>query len=298
MSVPDCSIVILNYNTKEWLERCIRSIYQHTHGIAFDIWVVDNASSDGSAEMVRRLFPQVNLIANQENLYVARGFNAGIRQSAGRYIFIGDADLEFTDNLLVRMVEFMDKNSTIAALGCPFYFPDGRFYSQCYSRDHTWLFSLLNFTFLSKIFRGTFRRMRDRFEYAGWDRKSSRYVDIVDTAILYRRKALDEVGLYDETFNFYAIQNDICLRIREAGWGIYYLYEGHLIHAQHQSINKENWSKISAFYRKDIAYYLTKRYGAFRAGIVMFLLNSTRVMLHLFRFLRIYKPKKNIAFGT
>ena len=182
--VPDCSVVILNYNTKEWLPRRLPSIYQNTHGIAFDVWVVDNASPDDSTEMVRTLFPQVNLIANQENIYVARGFNCGIRASRGRCVFIGDADLEFTDNLLARMVEFMDQNPTIAALGCPFYYPDGRHFSQCYSRDHTWLFSLLNFTFLGKIFRGTLKRLRHHFEYGDWDRKSSRYVDIVDTAIL------------------------------------------------------------------------------------------------------------------
>src|SRR5437773_1425311 len=115
--ILDCSVVILNYNTKEWLERCLRSIFQHTRGITFDVWAVDNASADGSAEMVRTQFPKVNLIANKENLYVARGFNCGIRASRGRYVFIGDADLEFTDNLLGRMVEFMDQNPKIAALG-------------------------------------------------------------------------------------------------------------------------------------------------------------------------------------
>ena len=298
MSVPDCSVVILNYNTKEWLERCVRSIFEHTKGIQFDVWVVDNASPDGSAEMMREKFPQARLIANPENVYVARGFNLGLRASQGRYAFIGDADLEFTDNLLGRMVEFMDQNKTLAALGCPFYYPDGRFFSQCYSRDHTWLFSLLNFSFLSKVFSGAYRKMRHHFEYGDWDRKSSRYVDIIDTAILYRRAALDQSGLYDEKFNFYGIQNDICLRIREAGWGLYYLYEGHLIHAQHQSVGKESWSKISAFYRRDIAHYLRKRYGLLASSMVMGLLQFTRFLLRAAIFVRLYKPRKNIAFGT
>jgi len=294
----DCSIVILNYNTKDYLERCIRSILEQTKDIQFDVWVVDNASPDGSSEMVRDLFPQVHLIANTENLYVAKGFNVGIRQSQGRYVFIGDADLEFCDNIIGRMVEFLDANQTIAAVGCSFYSPDGTFYSQCYSRDHTWFYSFLNFTIFGKIFKKQAAKMRHHFEYGDWDRKSSRYVDITDTAILYRRSALDQVGLYDEQFYFYAIQNDICLRIREAGWGVYYLYEGHLIHAQHQSIDKENWSKISAFFRQDITYYLQKRYGKFRTWIILIFLYFTRWLLYGAIFLQLYKPKKNIIFGT
>ena len=294
----DCSIILLNYNTKEWLEPCLRSIYKHISGVNFEVVAVDNASSDGSAQMVRELFPQVNLIANQENLYVARGFNKGIRASKGKYIFIGDADLEFTDNLISTMVQFMDKNPKIAVLGCPFYYPNGEFFSKCYSRDHTYLFSLLNFTFLGKIFKKTLKKLTDDFAYADWDRKSSRSVDIVDTAVLFRREALDEVGLYDEKFYLYAVQNDICLRMRQAGWGLYYLYEGHLTHAQHQSVGKENWKKISALYRKDIGHYLFKRFGLVRAGFVMFLLNVTRYTVTIAAALGLFKPKKNIAFGT
>ncbi len=294
----DCSVILLNYNTKDYLERCMRSVYRHTSAISFDVWAVDNASQDGSAAMVKEKFPQAHLIANQENLFVAKGFNVGIRASSGRYVFIGDADLEFTDNFLAKMVEYMDKNPRVAVLGCPFYYPNGDFFSKCYSRDHSFLFSLLNFTFLGKFFRETLRKLTYNFEYGEWDRKSSRAVEIVDTAVLFRREALDQAGLYDEKFYLYAIQNDICLRLRQYGWEIYYLYEGHLAHAQHQSINKANWKHISTLYRKDMAHYFYKRFGWLASMTIMLLLHITRYLVYIAAALGLFKPKKNIAFGT
>lgn len=294
----DCSVIILNYNTKEFLERMLRSIETFTKDISYDVWVVDNASPDGSAEMVRQKFPKVNLIASPENVYVARGFNLGIKASKGRYMFIGDADLEFTDNLLARMVKFLDENPGVAGVGPPFYYPDGRFFSQCYSRDQHWLYSLFNYSLLGKVFPKTMKELLDDFMYADWDRKSSREVENLDTAILLRRSVVDQIGPYDPNFDLYAIQYDLCYRIRQAGWKNYYLYEGHLIHAQHQSIQKENWGKISAIYRKDIAYFLSKRYGKLQSLIVMMALQLTRAVLFSAIFLGLYKPKKNMAFGT
>jgi GT2 family glycosyltransferase len=297
MSVT-CSIIFLNYNTKDCLERCLHSVFTHTKNIEFDVWVVDNASPDGSAAMVRSLFPEVHLIANHKNLFVAKGFNQGIQQSQGRYVFVGDADLEFRDNVSGNMVHFMDVNSTIGAVGCPFYLPDGSFYTKFCNRDYSYLFALLNFTFFGKVFRKTHQKLNDSFAYAGWDRKSSRYVDVLDTAIVYRRSVFEQIGVYDENFYFYGIQMDLCSRIRERGWGIYYLYDGKLIHAQHQSIKKEKYSKISKFYRKDISYLFKKRFGFFPALIFIFLLNITRWGLHIAIFFRIYEPKENTAFGT
>lgn len=294
----DCSVVIHNTNTRDWLKRCLTSIFKVTRGITFDVWVIDNESSDGSADMVKEFFPQVHLINPKGGLFVAEGFNAGIRPSTGRYVFIQDADIEYTEDILSAQVQFMDTNPMIAALGCPLYWPDGSLFVQSYSQHLNWQYAIFNFSILGKIFKKTMQTLKEQYEYAGWDRKSSRYVNVVDTALMLRRSALDQVGLYDEQFKIYCTQDDLCRRLQNAGWGVYHLYDKGVIHAQHQSVRKVSWARICRIYRNDIFHYIEKWYGALPALILKCLLQSTRAILLTAIFLKIYQPKKNMAFGT
>lgn len=294
----DIAVVIHNTNTCEWLQRCLKSIYEKTRDVSFAVWLVDNASTDGSVEMVQKNFPQVHIINPKGGIGVAAGFNAGIRASKSRYYFIQDADIEYTEDILSYHVRYMDNNPSLAAMSCPFYWPDGRFFSQSYCRHLTFWYSLFNFSFLGKIFKKQMKFLRDEYEYAGWDRRSSRYIDIVDTALILRRKALDEVGLYDEKFKIYCTQDDLCRRFHNAGWGTYCLADRSVIHAQHQSVRKVSWARICQIYRDDTYHYLEKWYGTRAKNIVKFFLESTRLLLQIAIFLKLYSPKKNMAFGT
>ena len=111
----DLTIIIANYNTRDLLESCLESVYRHTEDISFEVICVDDASPDGSADMVAEQFPQVILIRNSERRLYARNHNAGMRIALGRYACHLDSDTLLTRNALAAMVRFMDEHPDIAA---------------------------------------------------------------------------------------------------------------------------------------------------------------------------------------
>ena len=292
------SITIVNYNMREMLEPCLKSVILYTTGINYEIIVIDNNSTDESVEMVRNLFPQVKAIQNKNNRYVAGGFNQAFEQSSGKYIVIMDPDIEIKDNVFLKLINFLERNQTIGAVGTRLYSPNNELYTFCYNRDNNWWYLFFNFTLIGRMFRKQKEKLRKQFYYNGWDRKTSRYVDWVDTALTVRRVVFEQVGFYDENFKLYFIQNDLCKRVREAGWGVYYWAEGKIIHKISQGINKENFSKISSIYRHDMEHFISKYYRLIPAKLLMFLINITRILLHFFLLFNLYQPKKNIVFGT
>lgn len=294
----DCSIVIVNYNIKHQLLRFVDSIYKHCQGCRFEIVVVDNASPDKSAEAVRKKFPEVRVVASPVNLYVSKAFNEGLMYSQGRYVAFCDADLELKSNVFSSLVEFMDEHCMIGAIGVPFEWPDGTFCGEVYARQHGIMYSIFNFSFFCKMFPDQFMLLSNNHFYNGWDRKSSRCVEIVDTLLLARRETLEEVGKFDEGMKMYGVNNDLCQRIWEAGWCVYCKADERIIHAQHQSVNTANWEEISAIYRRDLICYLRKRHGAFLSFAVQALLFMTRLILRFAVSCGMYEPKTNIAFGT
>ncbi|MFH1456799.1 MAG: glycosyltransferase family 2 protein, partial [Patescibacteria group bacterium] len=114
----DISIIIVNWKVKDLLEKCLRSIFEQTKNISFEVFVVDNNSGDGSVEMVREKFPQVALAASAENLGFAKGNNLAIKKSRGRYVLLLNPDTEILDNALEKMVRFMDAHPECGIGGC------------------------------------------------------------------------------------------------------------------------------------------------------------------------------------
>src|SRR3989338_5390293 len=113
----DLTISIVNFNTSNLLQKCLISIYQHHKKISFEIFVVDNASTDSSIAMVQEKFPMVNLIRNDQNLFFTKAHNQALSQAQGRYSVILNPDLYFEDNALEKIINFMDKNNSIGAAG-------------------------------------------------------------------------------------------------------------------------------------------------------------------------------------
>ncbi|MHB8620723.1 MAG: glycosyltransferase, partial [Chloroflexota bacterium] len=124
---PDLSVIIVSYNTRDLLESCLTSVFkQNVHG-GLDVWVVDNASADGSAAMVRERFPRAKLIANAENRGFAAANNQAIQASAGRYLLILNPDTEILSGSLDRVIQHLDSHPRIAVAGCRLVYADGSF---------------------------------------------------------------------------------------------------------------------------------------------------------------------------
>ncbi|MCX7957286.1 MAG: glycosyltransferase, partial [Endomicrobia bacterium] len=151
MSEIKVSFVIINYNGKIYLEKCLASIIKNVSGITYEIIVVDDASTDGSAEMVRTKFSQVKLIVNDREMFSDFCLNRGVVAARGEYIHFLMPDTELTLGTEEELLKFMDERKDVVALTSKVVYPDGKF-QQNACRDHTLEEILLNYTFLGKIF--------------------------------------------------------------------------------------------------------------------------------------------------
>jgi GT2 family glycosyltransferase len=272
------SIVIPNWNARELLQNCVRSVSQETRNISLEIIVVDNDSSDGSQEMISSRFPEVRLIENDRNRGFAKASNQGIEVARGRYILLLNSDTVILDGALDKMVRFMDLHLACGICGPKILNPDGSLQSMGRQRkglfQPNWsataddpLASLLS-PFESR-FEQSRRRGRDPDEIAD--------VDVVSGAcLLIRRKVLGQIGLLDEEFQIYNEEDDLCRRVKEAGWGIRYLPQAEVIHHKGMTIK---WAQIAPeipvkAYRGKIGFH-RKYHGTIAVLLLRLLLKAT-----------------------
>ncbi len=264
----DLSVVIVNWNVRELLRRCLRSVLasQRLSGLAAEVIVVDNASSNGSTEMVKEEFPQVRLIANEENLGFTRANNQGIVASEGRYILLLNPDTEVLGDALGAMVEYMDAHPDVGALGPMLLNPDGSVQS---SRRR---FPTLATAFLeSTVFQWELSRdNRVLRRYYVFDRPDDEVQEVdwvTGACILMRREAIEEVGPLDEGFFMYSEELDWCRRAKERGWKVIYLPEAKVVHYGGKSSEQVVPFRHIQFQRSKIIYF-RKHYGLWPAALL------------------------------
>jgi GT2 family glycosyltransferase len=215
------SIVIVSYNTGEYLKRCLTSLYQNSSDLLREVIVVDNASNDGSVEMVEAGFPEVTLIRNASNLGYATAVNQGIRDSSGRHILILNPDIEVLDASVRELWEFMERTPDAGIAAGKLLNPDGSLQMSCRT-FYTLPVVLLRRTLLGKIFPNS-RLVREHL-MLDWDHNSDREVDWVTGAcMMVRREAYEGVGGMDERFFLYFEDVDWCYRMKKHGWKVYYV---------------------------------------------------------------------------
>jgi len=230
----DLSIVIVNWNVSQLLRRCLSSIQTNRGSLSLEVIVVDNASSDDSVSMIRREFPQVRLITNQENLGYTGGNNVGAKEARGRYLFILNPDTEIVEDALQQMLVYMDEHSEVGAVGPQLIYPDGSIQSsrRRFPRLGTMFFqgTSLHWRWFpdNKFVRLHYvsDRSEDELQSVDW---------LVGAALLIRRETWREVGPFDTQFFMYADEVDWCNRCRRAGWEIHYFPDAKIIHDEHKS---------------------------------------------------------------
>ncbi|MER3413283.1 MAG: glycosyl transferase family 2 [Armatimonadota bacterium] len=249
------SIVIVNWNTKALLEKCLASLQQHAPAESFEVIVVDNASEDGSAAMVRSRFPQVRLLTERANHGYAAGNNIGIRAALGDAILLLNPDTEFIDDSLQRSVDILRSMPTVGVLAARLVSPDGSTQSslRSFPRPLPVLFDLLGF---ARLFPRS--RFFAKYRYRFFDYDSPAEVEQpMGTFLLSRRAVFDQVGLFDERFPIFFNDVDWCLRVRNAGWTVYYHPGVRVIHhggagtrQVHKSMIWESHRSLLRFYDK------------------------------------------------
>jgi N-acetylglucosaminyl-diphospho-decaprenol L-rhamnosyltransferase len=226
----DLSVLIVNWNTRDLLLQCLQSIYATVLDITFEVIVVDNASSDGSAQAVKKSFPQAHWIQNPTNLGFASANNQAISISGGRYIVLLNSDTQVRHGVFARAVAFMDCHPEAGIVGGILLNPDGSFQAS-YNDDPTLFSELL-------LCAGVARWLRGKY-YPSHSPRESQEAHPVDwvggACLLARRDVIDQVGLLDPTYFLYSEELDWCSRFRRAGWKVYFLPDLQVIHWGGQS---------------------------------------------------------------
>lgn len=215
------SIIIISYNTKDFLAACITTLYERTHDLSFETMVIDNASGDGSPEMIQQQFPQVRLIRNSCNLGYARAVNQGIREARGGYFLILNPDVEVTEGAIRELWSFMERNPRAGIAGAKLINPGGTLQASCRT-FYDLRIVLLRRTLLGKVFPNS-KTVRKHL-MLDWDHNSERQVDwIIGACMMVRRQAYESLGGMDERFFLYLEDVDWCYRMKAHGWPVYYV---------------------------------------------------------------------------
>lgn len=260
-SAPDISIVIVNYNTPHYTAQCLDSIAHHPPQASCEIVLVDNASSDGSADWLEEHYPQVKLIRNPKNGGIAGGNNLGIRASSSKYILLLNNDTFVLPGTIDQAIEFLETHPRAAGVGGNLLNDDGSFQSG-YADFHTLGQIFLILTKLGQLFQPY---------YPSYPRgETIREVDWMSTAFMaFRKEALDAVGLADEAYFIYSDETDLQYRLKRQGWQIYYLPTLETIHFGGKSLTP--WQRRRLVYRGYMLFF-HRHFGVLQVCVLRMML--------------------------
>lgn len=274
----DLSIVIVSANSRGFLEKCLKSLRGATKGLESETIVVDNDSSDGSAEFVEKSFPKVKLIKKNKKRGFGANNNFGIKVAKGRYILLLNPDTEILNkSTLKEMVSWMDEHPKAGLASCALLNPDKKTYqgSGGYSptliRVFAWMTFLDDIPFVDSLIKPYHPLHGWSPFYKGEDyfRKSHEQDWITGAFYLMRKKAVDEVGIFDEDFLLYVEEVELSYRFKEKGWGIWYLPKWKIVHYGQSTTSSET---AMVFELKNLRLFYKKHFPSWKLPILAFLI--------------------------
>jgi N-acetylglucosaminyl-diphospho-decaprenol L-rhamnosyltransferase len=239
------SIVLVCWNNKAYLGPCLKSLYDAELKSPFDVVVVDNGSTDGSQQMLAEEYPNIKLIQNNKNLGLGKASNQGIMTTSGQYVLLLNNDTIVNGSSLDMLVEYLDSNPTVGAVGGKLLNPDGSFQSG-YASFSTLLEEFLIVTHLGEMLWAGYpsHGASDEIRSTGW---------LSSACLLVRRSALDQIGLLDENYFIYGDEADLQYRLNKAGWKVIYLPQSTTIHFGGRSMDR--WKRRKMVYRGKMMFY-------------------------------------------
>ncbi|HMD84904.1 MAG TPA: glycosyltransferase family 2 protein [Terriglobia bacterium] len=254
----DISVVIVGWNTKLYLEQCLDSLAAAPPRRSMEIIVVDNASTDGTPEMIEARFPGVKLIRSGENLGFAKANNLAIRQCRGRYISLVNPDVKVLPGCLDALADFLDQHPTAGNVGPRILNPDGSLQSSCRRYPTLWN-NFCSAAGLATAFKKSRVFAGEHMFYFPHDRTAP--VDVlVGCFWMVRREAFEAVGLLDEGFFVYGEDIDWCRRCRKAGWQVVFFPGGEAIHAR-GGASATDPVNSAVVQQRSVLYYWSKHHG-------------------------------------
>jgi hypothetical protein len=243
----DISIVIVNWNTRLLLLNCLASVYAMVKELRFEVFLVDNASGDGSVEAVRAQYPQVRVIQNEENLGFAAANNKALRVMQGKYALLLNTDAIVTEGAIARLFRYMEGHDDVA-MAC----------GQLLNADGTKQNSMANFpSLLTLLANETLLRTLMPKRFPSKRREYAAPIPVescIGACLMVRKEAMDAVGLLDERYFFFMEETDWAFAMHRAGWKSCFIPEARIYHLQGQSAGHNVRARIM-FYRSRYQYF-------------------------------------------
>ena len=281
----DLSIIIVNWNSRDYVRKCLESIYANTRGISFEIIVVDGASYDGCGEMLAREFPKVTFVQSKENIGFARANNLGFAQSRGECVLFLNPDTEVVDDAITQLRDFLKKTRNAGIVGAKLLNTDGSVQTSCVQAFPT----IWNQFFEAEILRRTFPHlsmwgMRPLFSM---DKKPAEAEMLSGACLLLPRPVFQKCGGFSEEYFLYAEDLDLCCKTRRAGFKNYFVPAAVLIHHGGGSSHSSQSVFLTVLMRESVYRFLKKFRGggyglAFRASQALNALGRLALLLILF----------------
>ncbi|HOP02863.1 MAG TPA: glycosyltransferase [Tenuifilaceae bacterium] len=264
------SVVIVNYNVKFFLEQCLISVYRALKGIDSEVFVVDNASADGSCQMVKQRFPSVQLIENKTNYGFSYANNQAIRRATGEFILLLNPDTVVEEDTFSKCISFMDSHPEAGSLSVKMIDGKGRFLPESKRALPSPMVSFYKIFGLARLFPKS--RIFSKYHLGYLDENQTHEIEILPGAFMFMRKsALDKVGLLDETFFMYGEDIDLSFRILKGGYKNYYFPETTIIHYKGESTKKGSINYVLVFY-KAMMIFARKHFTRKNASMYIFLI--------------------------
>jgi GT2 family glycosyltransferase len=262
----DISIIVVNYNTKKLLDECLKSLIKHTKKAEYEIIIVDNASTDGSVALLKKLQDKygskLKVITNKTNDGFGAANNQGIKIARGRYILLLNSDTKVTDNVVGRMIDWMDKNGEVGISSCALKSKDGSYQGTGGSfpdllRVFNWMFFIENIPLLDKIIR-PFHPMHEHspfYKGESFYRERQEMDWVTGAFFMIRKNVVEDVGLFDRDYFMYVEELDYCYRAKKKGWRVVYNPKNSIIHYGGASSTEKfpiisEFEGVKTFYRK------------------------------------------------
>ncbi|NMB87737.1 MAG: glycosyltransferase family 2 protein [Chloroflexi bacterium] len=271
----DLSIIVVSWNTRDLLVKCLESIYSNAPRYTFEVFVVDNDSSDDSVAVVEQSFQDVYLIKNTDNVGFARANNQAIHHCSGRYILLLNSDTEALPDAFDEMIAFLDQHPDAGAAGSYLIGADGRLQNSCYP-EYSLFREVWRLLYLDKL------KPLALYDMDRWDTEKPHEVDVIQGAsLLLRRATLDLTGLLDEDYFMYSEEVDLCHRIKKNGWKLYWVPKSRVIHYGGQSTKLVAEKMFLRLYQSRVLYF-RKNYGSLAAFVYKLILLFNSVLRLIF----------------
>lgn len=289
MNKIDLTISIVNYKTYDFLHRCLMSIYNEEGNISFEVIMADNEFDESALDLLKRDFQKLKVIPNQQNLFFPHAHNQALAIASGSFFLVCNPDAEIPVGTLRALVCFLDANADIGAVGCRELRPNGEIVATGSRFSKPWM-ELLENTMLGSF--GGLHKLVDQYRLRDWDRNSSRDIDILTNCFLmFRTDLLKQLNGHDERFLLYFTENDICLRIWQAGYRVHFLANCHYIHHGQRSTEQISRERNNEIYERDMLAFYNKHFGRIPTRLMeLGFIVMKNLFVPLLRIYRRYRP--------